>query len=65
MPAPTIVTVPQLARRIGLPDAPVLIDVRTRRGRGRRPALPARRHPPVASRCRRLGRAASPGATSS
>ncbi|MBR0670609.1 chromate resistance protein ChrB domain-containing protein [Neoroseomonas soli] len=29
MPAPTIVTVQQLARRIGLPDAPVLIDVRT------------------------------------
>jgi rhodanese-related sulfurtransferase len=28
MPAPTIVTVQQLARRIGLPDAPVLIDVR-------------------------------------
>jgi len=29
MPAPTIVTAQQLARRIGLPDAPVLIDVRT------------------------------------
>jgi rhodanese-related sulfurtransferase len=29
MPAPTIVTVLQLARLIGLPDAPVLIDVRT------------------------------------
>lgn len=29
MPAPTIVTVQQLARRIGLPDAPVLVDVRT------------------------------------
>jgi rhodanese-related sulfurtransferase len=29
MPAPTIVTTPQLARRIGLPDAPVLIDLRT------------------------------------
>ncbi|GGJ01654.1 chromate resistance protein ChrB domain-containing protein [Neoroseomonas lacus] len=29
MPAPTIITVQQLARRIGLPDAPVLIDVRT------------------------------------
>ncbi len=29
MPAPTIVTIQQLARRIGLPDAPVLIDVRT------------------------------------
>jgi hypothetical protein len=27
MPAPTIVAAPQLARRIGLPDAPVLIDV--------------------------------------
>lgn len=29
MPAPTIVTVQQLARRIGLPDGPVLVDVRT------------------------------------
>ncbi|MBR0680676.1 sulfurtransferase [Roseomonas eburnea] len=29
MPAPTIVTIQQLARRIGLPDAPVLVDVRT------------------------------------
>lgn len=29
MPAPTIVTVQQLARRIGLPDAPVILDVRT------------------------------------
>ncbi len=29
MPAPTIVTLQQFARRIGLPDAPVLIDVRT------------------------------------
>ena len=29
MPAPTIVTPQQLARRIGLPDAPLLIDVRT------------------------------------
>ncbi|CAH0135086.1 sulfurtransferase/chromate resistance protein [Roseomonas sp. CECT 9278] len=29
MPAPTIVTAPQLVRRIGLPDSPVLIDVRT------------------------------------
>jgi rhodanese-related sulfurtransferase len=29
MPAPTIVTPHQLARRIGLPDAPVLVDVRT------------------------------------
>lgn len=29
MPAPTVVTAQQLARRIGLPDAPVLIDVRT------------------------------------
>jgi rhodanese-related sulfurtransferase len=29
MPAPTIVTPQQLARRIGLPDAPVLVDVRT------------------------------------
>jgi rhodanese-related sulfurtransferase len=29
MPAPTIITPQQLARRIGLPDAPVLIDVRT------------------------------------
>jgi rhodanese-related sulfurtransferase len=28
MPAPTIVTTQQLARRIGLPDAPVIIDVR-------------------------------------
>ncbi|WP_198370472.1 chromate resistance protein ChrB domain-containing protein [Roseomonas rosulenta] len=28
MPAPTIVTPQQLARRIGLPDAPVLVDVR-------------------------------------
>jgi rhodanese-related sulfurtransferase len=28
MPAPTIVTAQQLARRIGLPDAPLLIDVR-------------------------------------
>ena len=29
MPAPTIVTVQHFARRIGLPDAPVLIDLRT------------------------------------
>jgi len=29
MPAPTIVTTQQLARRIGLPDAPVILDVRT------------------------------------
>ncbi len=29
MPAPTIVTTQQLARRIGLPDAPLIIDVRT------------------------------------
>jgi len=29
MPAPTIVTAQQLARRIGLPDAPLLLDVRT------------------------------------
>lgn len=29
MPAPTIVSPQQLARRIGLPDAPLLIDVRT------------------------------------
>ena len=29
MPAPTIVTTQQLARRIGLPDAPILLDVRT------------------------------------
>jgi rhodanese-related sulfurtransferase len=29
MPAPTIVTGQQLARRICLPDAPVLVDVRT------------------------------------
>jgi len=29
MPAPTIVTTQQLARRIGLPDAPTIIDVRT------------------------------------
>jgi rhodanese-related sulfurtransferase len=29
MPAPTIVTTQQLARRIGLPDAPLLVDVRT------------------------------------
>jgi rhodanese-related sulfurtransferase len=29
MPAPTIVTAQQILRRIGLPDAPVLIDVRT------------------------------------
>jgi len=29
MPPPTILTVPQLARLVGLPDTPVLIDVRT------------------------------------
>ncbi len=29
MPAPTIVTTQQLVRRIGLPDAPTIIDVRT------------------------------------
>lgn len=29
MPSPTEITVSQLARRIGLPDAPVLVDVRT------------------------------------
>ena len=29
MPAPTIVTLQQLARRIGLPDAPLVVDVRT------------------------------------
>ena len=29
MPAPTAVTVQQLARRIGLPDAPLIIDLRT------------------------------------
>jgi rhodanese-related sulfurtransferase len=29
MPAPTVVTTQQLIRRIGLPDAPVIIDVRT------------------------------------
>lgn len=29
MPAPTIITAQQLARRIGLPDSPALIDVRT------------------------------------
>ena len=29
MPAPDLITVPQLARLVGLPDAPVLLDVRT------------------------------------
>src|SRR5688500_18675941 len=29
MPAPDTITVPQLIRFIGLPDAPVLLDVRT------------------------------------
>jgi hypothetical protein len=28
MPAPTTITVPQLSRLIGLPDAPTLVDVR-------------------------------------
>jgi len=28
MPSPTAITVPQLARRIGLPDAPVILDLR-------------------------------------
>jgi rhodanese-related sulfurtransferase len=39
MPAPTIVTAQQLARRIGLPDAPVLIDVRTEDDHGRDPRI--------------------------
>ena len=29
MPAPDLITVPQLARLVGLPDTPVLLDVRT------------------------------------
>jgi rhodanese-related sulfurtransferase len=40
MPAPTIITVQQLARRIGLPDAPVLIDVRTEQDAADDPRLP-------------------------
>ncbi|TIW02987.1 MAG: sulfurtransferase, partial [Mesorhizobium sp.] len=29
MPSTTAITVPQLARLVGLPDAPCLVDVRT------------------------------------
>ncbi len=29
MPAPDTITAPQLSRLVGLPDAPVLLDVRT------------------------------------
>ena len=39
LPAPTIITVQQLARRIGLPDAPVVIDLRTEEDAGADPRL--------------------------
>ena len=35
MPSPTEITVAQLSRRIGLPDSPAVIDVRTEGGEAR------------------------------
>ena len=64
MPSPTEITVAQLARLVGLPDAPTLVDVRTEEQYLTDPRLPptAQRHGSgdVSGWCKRYAKESPP-----